>query len=134
MAFLRFVTSELHRDSGVKNGLFSAAYALRDSDTVSEVDRHSLKDLLAWFESHLSVPDRFNRSSSKGYYRRATKGIAWLRDTATEHISRMQDMKRIVEANGYYVGLVRADRVGYVIYEDEVQVVAEPFADTPTSA
>jgi len=43
-------------------------------------------------------------------------------------------MKRIVEANGYSVGLVRADRVGYVIYEDEVQVVAEPFADTPTSA
>jgi hypothetical protein len=65
---------------------------------------------------------------------RCAKGIAWLRDTATEHISRMQEMRRIVEANGYSVGLVRADRVGYVTYEDEVQVVAEPFADTPTSA
>jgi hypothetical protein len=27
---------------------------------------------------------------------------------------------------------LRTERVGYVVYEDEAQVVAEPFRDTPT--
>ena len=29
---------------------------------------------------------RLNRSRSKGYYRRTTKGISWFKDTATEPV------------------------------------------------
>jgi len=134
MAFLRFVVSEIHPDSGVKNGLFDVAYTLRDSDEVSEEHRQALADHLAWFAKCLPKPKRFNRSSSKGYYRRATRGIAWFRDTATEHIARMHDMKRIVEMHGHLVEVIREERIGYVVYEDPVQVVAEPFADTRTEA
>jgi len=46
----------------------------------------------------------------------------------------MHEMKRIVEANGYVVTLVREDRIGYIVYEDETQVVAEPFTETRTGA
>lgn len=134
MAFLRFVVSEIHPDSGVNNGLFELAYTLRDADDVSEEDRQVLADHLAWFAKSLSTPERFNRSSSKGYYRRATRGIAWFRDTAVEHIARMHEMRRIVEANGHAVELIREERIGYVVYEDDVQVVAEPFSDTRTGA
>jgi hypothetical protein len=133
MAFLRFVGSSTHPDSGVKSGLFDLAYALQNSNEVSAEHRRILQDHLAWFEKRLPTPRRFNRSSSKGYYRRATKGIAWFRDTAIEYISRMHEMKRVVEANGYVVELIRAERIGYVVYEDEAQVVAEPFADTNTN-
>jgi hypothetical protein len=132
MAFLRFVVSEIHPDSGVKNGLFDLAYTHRDSDEVSEEHRQILADHLAWFAKRLPKPKRFNRSSSKGFYRRATKGIAWFRDTAIEHIARMHEMRRIVEANGHSVELIREERIGYVVYEDDVQVVAEPFANTRT--
>lgn len=36
----------------------------------------------------------------------------------------------VVARCGYEVSEVRETRVGYLTYEDEVQVVAEPFRDT----
>ena len=134
MTFVRFVISDLHPDSGVRNGLFDLAYALRDSDDVLEEHRQLLADHLAWFAKNLAKPKRFNRSSSKGYYRRATKGIAWFRDSAGDHIARMHEMKRIAELYGHTVEVILEERVGYLVYEDEAQVVAEPFADTRTEA
>jgi len=130
---VRFVVSQTHAESGVEGGLFGAAYALRDAEDVSQEHRQELSELLLWFEKHLPTPNRFNRTSSKGYYRRNQKGIAWFRDTAEGHLSRMHELKRIAEANGHSVALIREDRVGYVVYEDDVQVIAEPFADTRTS-
>lgn len=134
MAFLRFVVSQLHRDSGVNEGLFDTAYALRDGDDIVEADRQVLAGLLAWFAEQLPTPERFNRSSSKGYYRRAARGISWFKDSAAEHVARMYELKRIAEAYGHSVVVIREDRIGYVVYEDEFQVVAEPFADTQTRA
>jgi hypothetical protein len=132
MAFLRFVVSNRHPDSGVADGLFGVAYSLRDDSEISGEHRRALIEHLTWFTKHLSVPDRFSRSASKGYYRRNTKGIAWFRDSALEHISRMNELKRIVEGNGYVVTQISEDRIGYIVYEDVVQVIAEPFADTRT--
>jgi hypothetical protein len=133
VALVRFVVSQTHAESGVQGGLVAAAYALRDAEDVSQEHRQALSELLLWFEKHLPAPNRFNRTSSKGYYRRNQKGIAWFRDTAENHISRMHELKRIAEANGHCVALIREDRVGYIVYEDDVQVIAEPFADTRTS-
>jgi len=132
MAYLRFVVAKRHPQSGVEAGVLSVAYALRNDANTHPDDRTSIEDGLAWFEQHLPTPDRFNRTTSKGHYRRAPRGIAWFRDTAAECISRMHDLKRILERNGHSVEIVRENRVGYVVYEDEFQVVAEPFSDTRT--
>ena len=132
MAYLRFIISNPHPDTGVADGVFGAAYALREADGVSQADRATLEEHLAWFSKHLPTPTRFNRTNSKGYYRRNTKGIAWFRDSALEPISRMHEIKRVLEVNGHVVHIVRDDRIGYVVYSDDVQVIAEPFADTRT--
>jgi hypothetical protein len=121
-----------HPDSGVADGIFRTAYEVRDSGLISREDRENLAEQLAWFNKNLPIPTRFNRSSSKGYYRRNTKGIAWFRDGALEHIVRMFEMRHVLEANGHVVHIVREDRIGYVVYRDKVQVIAEPFADTRT--
>jgi hypothetical protein len=134
VSFVRFVVTRVRPDSGVQEGLFAASYALRDEKDVSAEHRQALSDLLLWFETHLRKPQRFNRTSSKGYYRRTTKGIAWFRDTAETYISRMHELKTIAEANGHSVAIIREDRVGYIVYEDDVQVIAEPFADTRTGS
>lgn len=133
MAFLRFVVATRDPDSGVDAGVFTVAYALRDRPDVDPAHRASLAEHLSWFDKNLAKPDRFNRSRSKGHYRRDPRGIAWFRDTATECLSRIHGLKRILESYGHSVRLIREDRVGYVVYEDEFQVVAEPFADTRTS-
>jgi hypothetical protein len=134
MTFVRFIVSQPHPDSGVEQGLLGAAYALSRSDETSETERAALQELIRWFEEHLPAPARFNRSSSKGHYRRASKGIAWFRDTAALHIARMHELKRLVEASGVPVTIVTGQRIGYVVFEDEFQVIAEPFADTRTGA
>jgi hypothetical protein len=132
MRFIRFVLARLHPDSGVEDGTFRLAYELRDSSHVEAADRDLLAENLAWFEKNLETPTRFNRTKSKGFYRRKTRGIAWFKDTATEHLARMQQIKVVLERYGHSVVMLSESRVGYVVYDDDFQVVAEPFSDTQT--
>ena len=39
-------------------------------------------------------------------------------------------MISILETQGVVVEVIETQRPGYVVYEDEFQIVAEPFADT----
>ena len=52
--------------------------------------------------------------------------------TATAHLAAFRSLAATVAAYGYVVAEVRETRVGYVVHEDDVQVVAEPFRDTRT--
>jgi hypothetical protein len=99
---------------------------------VDAADRELLAQNLTWFEKNLKTPTRFNRTKSKGFYRRNAKGIAWFKDTASEHLMRMHQVKAVLEQPGYAVVMLTESRVGYVIYDDAIQVVAEPFSDTQT--
>jgi hypothetical protein len=47
MGFVRFVLSELDRDSGVESGPFELAYQLRDSPDVESADRDVLAELVS---------------------------------------------------------------------------------------
>ncbi len=125
--FLRFVLPRSHPDTGVEEGIFSAAYGLRESAQISTSDRQSLEGLLAWFDANLAKPQRFNSSKSKGYYRRRTAGISWIKHTAAEHMAKMRALIAILEKNGYQVSQITTDRPGYVVFEDDHQMVAEPF-------
>jgi hypothetical protein len=126
---LRFVLLRSHPDTGVEEGIFSAAYDLRDNARTPKSDRQLLEDLLSWFGANLATPERFNRTKSKGYYRRRTGGVSWLKPTATEHITKIRSLIVILEENGYRVSQITTKRPGYVVFEDDHQVVAEPFRD-----
>lgn len=76
MRFIRFVLARRNPDSGVEDGTFGLAYELRDSPHLDAADRDVLSENLAWFEENLKTPTRFNRTKSKGFYRRKTRGIA----------------------------------------------------------
>ena len=64
---LRFVLQRSHPDTGIEEGIFRVAYELRDGHRVAVQDRELLKGLLLWFETNLAIPERFNRTKSKGY-------------------------------------------------------------------
>ena len=119
MRFLRFVLAQRDADSGVESGPFEAAYSLRDSGDVKASDREALSEHLGWFEQHLDTPTRFNRTTAKGFYRRRTRGIAWFKDTATEHVARMHSVAAILERYGRPVSMLSPARVGYVVFEDD---------------
>jgi len=132
MRFIRFVVAQRHAESGVEDGAFGLASVLRDSPDVEAADRDLLAETLAWFDKNLETPTRFNRTKSKGFYRRTARGIAWFKDSATEHLARMHRIKGVLEQYGHSVVMLSESRVGYVAYEDAFQVIAEPFSDTQT--
>jgi hypothetical protein len=132
MRFIRFVLAQRHPDSGFEAGVFTLAYKLRDSPDLDAADRAALAENLAWFDTNLERPTRFNRSTSKGFYRRNTRGIAWFKDCATEHLERMHQIKAILERYGHAVAMLSESKVGYVVHDDPFQVIAEPFSDTDT--
>lgn len=126
--FVRFVVPTwAHRESQTPIGVIGAAYELLDQDKLSPELHRELERSIRWFEEHLATPDRFNRTKSKGWYRRETRGIAWLRATAIDHISAMEALAGSIARCGYPTVEIRSERVGYVVYEDDVQVIAEPF-------
>lgn len=131
--FVRFVVpTRTHPDSETAIGLVAVAYELAESEDVEQGLRNQLAELLAWIETNVPLPERFNRTTSKGWYRRTTRGIAWLRATADLHIARCRSLAAVVTTCGYEVAELRETRVGYITHEDDIQVVAEPFRDTRT--
>jgi hypothetical protein len=126
--FLRFVISELDDDSERELGIFHAAWNLRDDGRLFPYEETHLEELRQWFNLNLEKPTRFT-ASKPPYYRKKSKAISWFRDSAHEHVARIREIAAILENHGITVRMLKAERVGYLVYEDKHQVVAEPFSD-----
>lgn len=125
--YLRFVIAEIDAASGVEAGVFVAAYRLWYSDRLPVYEDERLGDLIEWFNLNLRRPCRFSRSHRRGS---AGRAVCWFRPTAREHLARAHEMAAILEENDVLVWRIKSPKVGYVVYEDEHQIVAEPYADT----
>jgi hypothetical protein len=123
--FMRFVSSEIDQDSYVSAGLFCAAFKLLDEMVLSDYEYAAMADLMDWFDEHLRGPFQYRLRSRW----RARRSICWFRCTAHEHLARARELATILEGCDVYVRMIRCRRAGYVLYEDEVQVLAQPFAD-----
>jgi len=122
--FIRFLSSEIDERSQVAAGLFRAASKLRWTDELPDYEFDALSDLGKWFNIHLESP--FDHLPRTGRYERA---ICWFKPTAREHLARAWEMSTILERNDVLIWTIRSPKTGYVYYEDEAQVFAEPFDD-----
>jgi hypothetical protein len=104
-------------------------YKLLDARELSQSETQELQAIRNWFEKHMDVPDRFARSTRS---RAAPKAISWYKSSATEHIGRMHAMCRILNEHGIVTEMITSTRPGTVVFEDEHQIAAVPFADTTT--
>ncbi|HEX5410448.1 MAG TPA: hypothetical protein VFZ27_01145 [Terriglobia bacterium] len=128
--YLRFVVEELDDDSEFELGVFQAAFDLHDKGKLYPYEEQHLDELRQWFDTHLEKPTRFT-TAKPPYYRKRNRAISWFKDSAQEHIARVREISAILENHGVPVRMIKSDRVGYVVYEDEHQIVAEPFSDLP---
>jgi hypothetical protein len=126
--FIRFVVSELDPTSGRRQGLFQAAERLRESEDLEPGDHDQLERLGAWFDENLKRPLRLAMSPRP---HRKAQAISWFKDSATAHIAKMRELEDVVGRYGAAIQLIKTHRVGYVVYEDQFQIVACPFGDTP---
>jgi hypothetical protein len=118
--YIRFVVGNKDEDSHVERGVFQAAGLALEWGQISGQDADELYAIKAWFNENLEKPTSFGRT-------RHSLGICWFKTAAGEHISRIWKMVRILERNGIYVKKIKTDKPGYMVYEDEWQIVAEPF-------
>jgi hypothetical protein len=128
MTFVRFVVDALDEDSGHRLGVFNAVAALRDRGELSADELKVLAEVERWLDVHLPGPKRFTRKRNDSH--RRPRALSWFRDSAVEHIRRMRELCELLTARGVLVHTIVSDRPGYIVYEDDVQVVAEPFADS----
>lgn len=118
--YIRFVVGRKDEDSQVEQGIFQAAAQALEWQNITGPDAVELQELRAWFSENLEKPTSFGRG-------RRSLGICWFKTDSADHIARMWEMARILERNGIYVKKIKTDKPGYVTYEDEWQLVAEPF-------
>lgn len=110
-------------------GLFQLAAFLVRHPEISGVFAEQIKHVLIWFGAELSVPDRFTSSTSKGWHRRDAFGICWFKPEAVEHMAKVRELVTLVQLCDAKVQERTTSRPGYVTYEDDVQLVAEPFVN-----
>ena len=125
---IRFVVSQRDPDSGRRQGLFQAAASLEDRGVLAAHEIDDYREVVNWFRENLEKPDRFSistRPHAKG------QALSWFKADCAAHIAKMRDLQRILEAHDVSVDVLRTERPGYIVYEDEHQVAAYPFADTP---
>jgi len=121
--FVRFVTPIIHPRSRVACGLFRAFSFYEDEGLIPECYDDRIEELCNWFNVNLRVPDRLSRSVGRF---RIVYGICWLKTSAIEHIRYMWDLAAMYEASGIPVEFLATCRPGYILYEDDFQIVAEP--------
>jgi hypothetical protein len=131
MKYLRFVRPNTIENLGAREGFFCAAYDLRSIINLEVYTSERLEDLLRWFRSNLSIPEKFNHSKSKGSSEKNASGLSWFKEDASEAIGRSYELINLLKENGYPIKTICTERVGYIVYEDDQQVVAEPFSETP---
>ncbi len=125
--YLRFVVNEKVEDSNRLQGLFATGYKLSDDQKLSYIEQGQFTALTQWFGKNLKTPTKFTRSRNPNA---KEKALSWFKDSAKEHISKMRELAELLKNHGITVRMIREKRVGYIVYEDEFQVVAMPFDDT----
>ena len=125
--FVRFVIHSKDEDSGKRQGIFQALVDVREEGLLYEYEVERVKEIHKWFNQNLNKPSSFTKSSKP---HALNKAISWYKDTANEHISYMRELASILEGHGVAVDILKTERPGYIVYEDEHQVTAEPFGET----
>jgi hypothetical protein len=127
--YIRFTVEPRKGKRVAEDGIFVAAYALSRGNELTAAAFDHLVDLLTWFSSNLAAPPRFNRSGGKGWHRRDTRGLSWFKPEASEHIAKIRELVAFLEQHDIYTRQFEETHVGYIVYEDDHQIVAEPFSD-----
>jgi hypothetical protein len=122
--YVRFVVDEIDEFSGVERGIFQAMYRLWRAGHLARHEEEWWAEVRAWFNLELERPDRLARSRRPGANECA---ISWFRANATEHIARAREVVALLAQHDIASRMLITDRPGYIVYEDDFQVAAEPF-------
>ena len=122
--YVRFVINEIDENTGVERGIIQAMFRLWRSGALSAHEEAWWADIRSWLNLDLDEPDRLARSRRPGAHACA---ISWFKASAADHITRAREVCALLAQHDISTKMLTAERPGYVVYEDEFQVAAEPF-------
>jgi len=123
--YLRFVVEQIDERTGKYAGIFTLAYYLRDENRLTKHEESCVQELIDWFKKNLPIPDKFSKNKNSSH--KNTQGLSWFKPQSEKAINKMWELKTVIENHGFNIEVLKTDRPGYVVYEDEYQIVAEPF-------
>jgi hypothetical protein len=123
--YVRFVTDLRDWRSHQKLGVIRAAWSLEDQMDCADWDHVEL--LSSWLDRNLRVPHRFSRSRKRHAQKKA---VCWFKDVAARPLSKVREIAAILERYNVATRMLKTNRPGYIVYEDDFQVAAIPFRDT----
>ena len=131
MIYLRYVTGTPVEGMDARAGFLTAAYALRDDPELPGWAADYLEELLAWFRENLPIPEDFTRSAARHREVDHSRGLSWFKGDAGEVLDKVAELIALLDQFDHVVEQIETERPGYIVYDDDWQVVADPFADTP---
>jgi hypothetical protein len=123
--YLRFVLEQIDERTGKYTGIFTVAYYLLDENKLTKHEEELVQELINWYKKNLPIPTKFSKNKNSAH--KNTHGLSWFKPGAKEAISKMWELKAIIENYGFNIETIKTNRPGYIVYEDDFQVVAEPF-------
>lgn len=123
--YIRFVCYQLVESQRQRLGLFQALDEARGCDFAPSWALEQIEEIYGWFKKNLAAPALFSRGGWKGW---GQPGLSWFKPVAVEHIRQMHQLKLALEACGVHVDVLTTRDPGYIIWQDQHQLVAEPGA------
>lgn len=118
MTYLRFVAGIESEGARNQNGIFTELQILKDKNQLFDYQIDFLEDIFKYFNDNLPIPPYSRKNIPKD-------AIAWFKDSAKVFISKMWDLVAILEENEVSTRVLKTDKPGMILYEDEFQVLAK---------
>lgn len=118
MVYLRFVVGIDNESAHKQDGLFTEINRLKNDDLLMDYQYKLVEETFKYFNKNLPVPPYNRKQISK-------EAVAWFKDSTTEYIDRMWDFVAILKQNDIPVRILKTEKPGMIIYEDEHQIVAK---------
>lgn len=116
--YIRFVVGTEAESARFQSGLFTEVERLREEGKLQPYQIELVQEIFKFFNDGLPVPPYSTKSWS-------INAISWFKDSASDYIDKMWDLKSILEENDFNVRIIKTDKPGMVLYEDDFQVVSQ---------
>lgn len=133
--YVRFVTNLIDAKSHERFGVIRSASAYQKN--MLSCDQMSLEELFGWFNDFLAIPTRLSRSKKRRIKsgrawlyedRNTRRALSWFKDSAKIYIRKARKIADLLAKYDVSTDMLTSNNPGYIIYEDEDQVAAIPFA------
>lgn len=116
--FLRFVVGYDSESPRKLTGLFTEMEYLRKEGFLQDYQENMVIEVFEYFNNNLPCPPYSEKNWS-------INAISWFKDSAIVFINKMWDLAAILEQNDLNVRVLKTEKPGMILYEDEFQIVSQ---------